>query len=246
MSMNFSEFKKLLGADPLNRDPKTLRARNSAPEFERAAVEAEAFERKLRSAIAVSAPGDGFLEDIMSIPASIPGSVAGAVTRRPTTRLKWFALAASVLIMVGVAGLSWRQAHLPKTIEEYVAVHYQLDGQELIDKARPDFDPKTITRIMASLEMTAGEKLADRIQFIKFCPTLDGRGAHMIVQTDRGLITVIYMPGTTVRDRRIVKFGTMQAYLVALEVGSAAIIGSADQAVSTMDELVRNSIFRST
>ena len=238
MSMNFSEFIKLLGADPLNRDPETLRARNSAPEFERAALEVEAFERKLRSAIAVCAPGDDFLENIMTI--------TGTVATRPAVRQNWFAIAASVLIMVGVAGLSWRQAHLLKTIEEYVAVHYQLDGQELIDKARPDFDPKTITRIMASLEMTAGEKLADRIQFIKFCPTLDGRGAHMIVQTDQGLITVIYMPGTTVRDRRIVKFGTMQAYLVALEVGSAAIIGSADQAVSTMDELVRNSIFRST
>ena len=84
MSMNFSEFKKRLGADPLNRDPETLRARNSAPEFERAAVEAEAFERKLRSAITVSSPGDGFLEDIMSITGSITGSVTGAVTRRFT------------------------------------------------------------------------------------------------------------------------------------------------------------------
>lgn len=236
--MNFSEFKKLLGADPLNRDPEILRARNSAPEFKRAAVEAEAFEHKLRSALAVSAPDDGFLENIMSI--------TGSVTGRPAVTFNWFAIAASVLILVGVAGLSWRQAHLPKAIDEYVAVHYQLDGQELIDKASPDFDANTITRIMASLEMTAGEKLADRIQFIKLCPTMDGRGAHMIVQTDQGLITVIYMPGTTVRDRRIVKFGTMQAYLVALELGSAAIIGRADQAISTMDELIRNSILRST
>ncbi len=47
MSMNFSEFKKLIGADPLNRDSETLRARNSAPEFEAAAAEAGAFEEKL-------------------------------------------------------------------------------------------------------------------------------------------------------------------------------------------------------
>ena len=238
MSMNFSEFRKLLGADPLNRDPETLRARNSGPEFERAAVEAEAFERKLRSAIAVSAPGNGFLEDIIA--------VSGTVTARPRARFNRFAIAASVLIVVGVAGLSWKQAHLPKTIEEYVAVHYQYDGQEVIDKASPDFNVATINRIMAGLDMTAGLKLVDRIQFIKFCPTMDGRGAHMIVQTDQGLITVLYMPGTTVKDRRIIEFGTMQAYLVALEVGSAAIIGRQNQAVSTMDELVRNSIFRST
>jgi hypothetical protein len=47
MSMNFSEFKKLIGADPWSQDPEVLRARNSAPEFEQAAGDAEAFERKL-------------------------------------------------------------------------------------------------------------------------------------------------------------------------------------------------------
>ena len=75
---------------------------------------------------------------------------------------------------------------------------------------------------------------------------MDGRGAHMVVQTDLGPITVIYMPGTTVKDRRVIEFGNMQAYLVALEVGSAAIIGRQDQAVSTMDELVRNAIVRAS
>ena len=238
MSMNFSKFKKLLGADPLNREPGTLHARNSGPEFERAAVEAEAFERKLRSAVAVSAPADDYLEGILNLPAT--------AARRPVARPRWYAIAASVLIMVGVAGISWRQAHLPKTIEEYVAVHYRFDGQDLIDKAHPGFDAEAISRIMSRLEMTLGVELADHIQFIKFCPTLDGLGAHMVVQTDLGPITVIFMPGTTVKDRRIIEFGTMQAYLVALEVGSAAIIGRQDQAVSTMDKLVRNSIVSST
>ena len=51
MSMNFSEFKKLIGADPWNRDPETMRARNSAPEFETAARDAEAFEGKLLTEI---------------------------------------------------------------------------------------------------------------------------------------------------------------------------------------------------
>ena len=88
MSMNFSEFKKLLGADPLNRDPGTLRARDSSPEFEGAAEEAENFERKLHSALAVNTPADSFLEGILDIPGSATGQVA--------TRPRWFAIAASV------------------------------------------------------------------------------------------------------------------------------------------------------
>ena len=58
MSMNFSEFKKLIGADPWNREPETLRARNSAPEFEAAAEAAEAFEDPMRKGVAYFSGGD--------------------------------------------------------------------------------------------------------------------------------------------------------------------------------------------
>ena len=73
MSMNFSEFKKLIGADPWNQDPETLRARNSAPEFETAAKEAEAFEEKLQSALRIQAPADLLDDSTHSAPSSRAG-----------------------------------------------------------------------------------------------------------------------------------------------------------------------------
>ena len=66
MSMNFSEFKKLIGADPGNRDAEILLARQSAPEFESAAAEAEAFEEKLQVALNIQPPAD-LLDQIKSI-----------------------------------------------------------------------------------------------------------------------------------------------------------------------------------
>ena len=107
MSMNFSEFKRLLGADPLNQDPGTLRARDSSPEFERAAEEAENFERKLHSALAVNTPADSFLEGILDIPGSATGQVA--------TRPRWFAIAASVLVMLGIAAPARRTGRRIRT-----------------------------------------------------------------------------------------------------------------------------------
>jgi len=47
MSMDFSEFSLRLGADPRNRDPEFLRARDSSPEFSAAAELAERFEQQL-------------------------------------------------------------------------------------------------------------------------------------------------------------------------------------------------------
>ena len=63
MSMNFSEFKQRLGAEPRSADPELRRARESAPEFEAAASEAEQFERKLERALAVPAPA-GLIDDL--------------------------------------------------------------------------------------------------------------------------------------------------------------------------------------
>ncbi len=231
MSMNFSEFKKLIGADPGNRDPVTLRARNSAPEFEAAAAEAEAFEEKLQAAVNCQLPSD-LLENIKDI------------GQQPAQSRNWMplALAASVIIAVGAVGLAWKQAHQWDSVEEYVADHYPHDGPGLVEKATAIVDEQKITKIMARLDASIGQQLAGRIKFIKFCPTPEGRGAHMVVSTDQGPMTIIFMPKTMVTDGEIVKFNQMQAFMVSLEHGSAAVIGYQTQAVERLASLVRNTL----
>ena len=100
MSMNFSEFKRLIGADPWNRDPETLSARHSAPEFEAVAADAEAFEEKLQGALHIQPPAD-LLSQIEGI------------SQLPVRQRNWIplALAASLLVFIGAAGLVWKQSH---------------------------------------------------------------------------------------------------------------------------------------
>ena len=231
MSMNFSEFKKLIGADPWNRDPETLRARNSSPEFEAAATEAEAFEEKLQSALLVQPPAD-LLVDIK------------AIGQQPARKRNWMplALAASLIIAVGAAGLAWKQSRQWDSIEDYLADHYSHDGPALVAQATELVAERDINRIMASLDAEAGQQLSGNIRFIKFCPTPDGRGAHMVVSTDQGPMTVIFMPGTKVADGELVRFDQMHAFLVGLEHGSAAIIGDQSQSVEKLEVLIRDSL----
>jgi len=232
--MNFSEFKKLIGADPWNQDPETLRARNSAPEFEKAASDAEAFERKLQSAMNVQAPAD-LLADIKNI------------THQPTKRRNWMplALAASLVIAVGAIGMVWKQSQQWDSVEAYLADHYSHDGDDTLahssDASEQDIAEMT-GRIMASLNASAGQQLTGRIKFIKYCPTPEGRGAHMVVSTDQGPMTIIFMPGTQVTDGEMVEFDQMHAYMIDLEHGSAAIIGRRSQPVKSLETLVRNSL----
>jgi len=234
MSMNFSEFKRLIGADPWNQDSETLRARNSAPEFEQAASDAEAFERKLQSALHVQAPTD-LLKDIKKI------------THQPAKRRNWMplALAASLVIAVGAVGMVWKQSQQWDSVEAYLADHYSHDGDDALahtsDASEQDIAEMT-GRIMASLNASAGQQLTGRIKFIKYCPTPEGRGAHMVVSTDQGPMTIIFMPGTQVTDGEVVEFDQMHAYMIDLEHGSAAIIGRRSQPVKSLETLVRNSL----
>ncbi len=231
MSMNFSEFKKLIGADPLNRDSETLRARNSAPEFEAAAAKAEAFEEKLQSALLIQPPAD-LLDSIK------------AISQQPAKRRSWIplALAASLLITVGAVTMVWKQPQQWESVEAYVADHYSRDGSKLVARATDIVAQKEIDKIMATLGATADEQLSGRIMFIRFCPTPEGRGAHIVVSTDQGPMTIIFMPETQVVDGEMLEFDRMHAMLVNLEHGSAAIIGEQGQAVENLQAMVRESL----
>jgi hypothetical protein len=230
MSMNFSEFKKLIGADPWNRDPETLQALNSAPEFAQAAREAEDFEHKLQNALRIQPPAD-LLADIKGI------------ARQPVPHRHWLplALAASLLIAVSAMVVVWNQPPR-QDVRTYLADHYALDGDSLLAGATDTVPEQDINRIMASLNVSAGPQLSGVIRFIKFCPTPEGRGAHMVVSTEQGLMTIIFMPDTQVVDGELVQFGPMQAYLVNFDFGSAAIIGTSTQAVENLEPVVRSSI----
>ena len=231
MSMNFSEFKKLMGADPLNRDAETLRARNSSPEFEAVATEAEAFEQKLHSAVHFDPPGD-LLSQIKDI------------SQQPVKQRSWIpmALAASLLVFVGTAGLVWKQSHQWDSVEAYVVDHYSHDGSAVIAKAGEQQSGQDVSKILARLDARADERLSSVITFIKYCPTPEGRGVHMVVRTDQGPVTIIYMPEIQAIDGDEVLFDQVQASLVNLEHGSAAIIGNLSQDIDSLVGLVRSSL----
>lgn len=229
--MNFSEFKRLIGADPRNREARIVQARESAPEFEHAAREAELFEDKLETAINIRPPDD-LLEQIK------------AINQQPVRRSNWIplAMAASLVIAIGAAGLAWKQTRHWDSVGDYVADHYSHDGASLVAKAAGPAEKADIERILARFNTSATDELASRIQLIKFCPTPDGRGAHMVINTEQGLMTVILMPHTDVNNGEVIEFENMHALLVDLGPGSAAIIGEQDQAVETLQAMVRQSL----
>ena len=233
MSMNFSEFKKRLGAEPRSGDPELSAARTSAPEFEAVARAADRLEDKLQRAADLPMP-EGLLDEILSIPESNGKNVP--------RRMRWpMALAASVLVAVGAAGMIWKMTPSWATVEEYVVDHYRHDGAKVI--ARADHaELEEVQAVLGAFDVEATPALAEIVGLIKYCPTPEGKGVHMVLNTQSGPVTLIYMPDTPVTDREQLTFDGNEALLVELESGSAAIIGSGEQNVGQYYATVHNSI----
>ncbi len=236
MSMNFSEFIRQLGAEPRSRDPDFLRARRTSPEFLRAAEKADAFEEKLDRAMDLRLP-----DDLMERILQISRNPAGDVTAATTPWWRSMALAAGILIAIGAAGITWNMNRGWDSVDEYLANHYSYDGPSLIaragEKTRED-----VQAIFALFNVEAAPELAEIVSVIKYCPTPDGKGVHMVLNTKEGPVTVIYMPATEVNDRETLEFDGMQALLVSLKKGSAVIIGNESQGISTLYSIVQDSI----
>ena len=233
MSMNFSEFKRLLGAEPRSDDPDFRRACHSSAEFERETRDALRFEEKLENALAIREPA-GLIDDLMKIseqPASRTGS----------GRLLQYALAASLFVAVGAAGIVWKMNPGWDSVEEYLVDHYRHDGISLMTRTQEN-TTADVQAILADLSIQASPQLADIVGVIKYCPTPDGKGVHMILNTDAGPVTVFYMPETEVNDGETLAFDDVEAVLVELQSGSAAIIGPDPSAFSSLQALIYDSL----
>jgi len=260
--MDFSEFLRQLGADPHSRDPEFLRARQSSPEFQQAAEAAEAFETRLERAMVLTAP-EGLLNDILeiggeSVPASAgdPHHIGSRTSRSRTSGSRtsgsrtsgshssgWrsMALAAGILVAVGAAGITWNMNRGWDSVDQYLAEHYSHDGDSLVNKAVKE-PAANVQELFAQFAVQAAPELAGIVSVIKYCPTPDGKGIHMVLNTQEGPVTLIYMPETDVIDHETLEFGGMKALLVGLEKGSAALIGTEAQSISTLYSVVHESI----
>ena len=231
MSMNLSEFIRQLGTDPNSQDPQFLRVRDSAPEFIRATRESAQFEHKLARAIAVPVP--------MSLLADLKETAR--TTAGGPTRWRYYAMAAGLLLALTAAGITWRMSTLRfDSVEHYVAYHYHHDGEDVLARAdgqRAD----NIEEVLSGFNIKLAPGLAGRVSLIKFCPTPAGMGAHLVVTTASGPVTIIFMPDTLVADGEMLAFDGMQAQLVGLGRGSAAVIGTSSQNVAELHSLVQSS-----
>jgi hypothetical protein len=219
MSMNFSEFRRILGAEPRNQESEFLEARSSDPEFTQAADLAEVFECKLDRALELDTPAS-LVNDIKAISTTTPA--------RSNKLWQQFAIAAGVLMAVGVTGMVWNMNRGWDSVEDYVVDHFEHDGKKLLVMAE-DGRSHDLADILARFGIQMTDDLAGSVDYSRICPTPDGKGVHLVINTSQGPVSVLLMPETPVSDGQDIHFDGMHARLLSLNTGSAVVIGNDEQ-----------------
>lgn len=238
MSMKFSEFKQLLNSDPGNQDPVYRAARRSDPEFVLAAAESDVFEQQLARASRL--PVDPALTANLKALASSPSQAQPSLVYRFR-----YALAAAVVLAISLVLFLPQLQQPQESVEAYVAHHFDVDGYALLEQTGiPQADELAAT--LAAFDLQMSPELAAQVQFVKYCPTPEGMGVHLVLNSPQGLITVIFMPGLAVQEGEQFAFDDMAAELINLSgLGvSAAIVVRTEQMKPGLGLALRQGVVR--
>lgn len=226
--MNLLEFKRRLMTDPGDRSPEMRRARASAEEFAEAARESDRFEALLQQALNVPVP-HALAEDI------ILRQSLDKDARHSESRVRLWSQLAAVAAVLALAVALTTFMLLPGNsavdVRQHVAWHWQHDGPQVLAASAGGLqaDPDHVQLVLAEFGVELEPHLLAQVRLTKFCPTPDGAGAHIVLATEDGPVTLYYMPRTRLPSSptSIPLEGGMEAVALNVERGSLAVIAEA-------------------
>jgi len=221
--MNLLEFKRRLMTEPGDRSPGMRAARAAGGEFAEVAAESDRFERALVLAARVPTPAG--LADRIILQQSLEGQ------KRTMRWAQWGSIAAVLAIAVAVTAVVMNPATSLADLERHVAWHWQHDGPQVLaaSMSGPE-DPDHVQEILSGFGVQLAPEILKQVRLSKYCPTPDGKGAHLVLDGPEGPVTVYYMPRTRLASSPATMSPAegMQAVALNLERGSIALIAPED------------------
>lgn len=241
--MNYLEFKRQLMVDPYDRRPEFVAARRDNPDCAAAAQESDSFEARLRQAMEAPVPADlldGVYQKIAEEQLAEQSADAADIDQR---RFGWIpAMAAGLAMGIGLtATLLFMANDGPQSVEQFVAEHWEYDGEatELMASQSP-MDEFGNRQILATLELQADASLMQQIVYARNCGTPHGNGVHMVMNHAGELITVMYIPDAQLDQAQTqTQAGDTTILLSNVELGVIALFGEDRQQLQGALEVIQ-------
>ncbi|MEA3412205.1 MAG: DUF3379 family protein [Pseudomonadota bacterium] len=226
--MDDSEFRQRCLEDPDCQDPEFLQKSRETPENAALLRSCRELDRKIR----------GVANDIDPPPglnARIRERVAEAHRPKRSRRVSAaLASAAGIVALLGV--MLWVPAGTDP-IGDVVLSHVNRELHHLSDQE--NVSPERLSRLLADYGTSLHGDLG-MVSFASACAMRKRKGVHLVVQGERGPITVLVMPGERVGGRQVFEDTRFTGVILPMTVGAAAIVGERGEPLGTFEQRLRN------
>ena len=233
MTMNCEEYRQIIGADP-NFDGGAEHLAGCA-ECQTYCDDMRALDMTIGRALALEVPE-------LKLP-ELPGmeNVVSLSDRRRLSTPAWFAMAATVLlaIFVGVR-FTADDGVVYESLADEVLAHVSHDPSALRISNVAVSDDKLLKVVPANIaDMHTSTNL---ITFAASCP-INGRNVpHLVIQGERGPITIILMPNEKISSAIALNDESQHGVILPVGDGSIAIVGARGEPLDEVQKQVLQSV----
>jgi len=234
-SVTCLDVRRILGAEPQRRDAGIAEHLKDCPACANFARDMLALDARLDAAFKVPVP-EGLEARI-----ALDGSLKN---RRRAWTNPWYAVAASVLMTVALAGLAWRHAH-PSDAVLADAVVKHIENPEEINAIAPDRALLHDAAYVQGVMQKAGAGMQgsmDDVTYAQVCLFRGERVAHLVVHGANGPVTIMLLRHTHVDKTVPVDQDGFHGVIVPAGEGSIAIVTNNNTPVQPMEQELANNV----
>ena len=222
--MNCIEFRRSIATNPTTQAEDVsqhVRDCQSCATFRHDQLD---FEQHLRSAVNIDIP-EGLQSRILLRQSTI-------VAQRDVYRRRLFALAASFILAITVIiGLQPQDSTQP--VNEIVLKHIYDEPEHLYGNLH--VKQAELNKVLAAIGINASNTLG-LVNYAGGCAIRDkDKGAHIVLQGEKGPVTVLFMPNEAVAMRTRVQDERFNGVIVPADRGSYAIIGELGEPLEVIE-----------
>ena len=224
--MQHAEFRRLFGADPKRTEPELLAHRASCAECARYAADLERVDQLVAGAL--DTPSSNYRK---------PWEI-DAAARPVRGNARWYALAASILVVIGVGAGTWLQMRRATLFGELLK-HANAERNVMVASDKRVSEDKvqlTLAKAGARLEGAVS------ISTLRTCKVRGVVAPHLFVQTPAGPVQILLLTEHHFLMRHGSSDFGLQAELVPIGKHSVAVFAENADAVARGREIARQSI----
>ncbi len=231
---NELEFRKRAYANPYDCSEDFVAALESNPEYRHFVDDLLNFDRKLQDSIDDIPVPDGLAERII-----LRQSLKQYQRNKPLRAIfSTFAIAASVVLVIGLAATQWPSRNHANFDAEIFA---HISNEPVSFANAMTVNAPLVNQLMASF----GGQLNDesnfdsmQIQYVRICEVDAHIGMHMVITGSKGSVSIFMLPNPPVRAKYNISNQRFDGIVAPRKSGNLVVVGEKDETIDMYKNLI--------